>query len=184
MKTVLYTCGLVLAIASATAVSKLLPNEKVGAASVSSSCLRKFYLTTNTVAGDAATRSCASGYHMASIWEVSDVGILQYDKTLGLTSDDSGMGPPANGMPGWIRTGNNAAFSDPSSGFANCSAWTSNSPNGTGAAIRLNMFWNWDGSGPMPLDVKWAMNWQLFLNGPGKGPPPCNTYLRVWCVQD
>ena len=75
---------------------------------------RKFYLTkTEDYTGSQALSACASGYHMASLWEIFDTSNLRYDTALGASSTDSGSGPPVAvyfGLghfegDGWIRTG-------------------------------------------------------------------------------
>jgi hypothetical protein len=46
---------------------------------------------------------------MASMWEISDPSNLRYDTQLGVTTADSGFGPPAGtsfvAFFGWVRTG-------------------------------------------------------------------------------
>src|SRR5207245_10636606 len=56
---------------------------------------RRFYLTNESFQGNQAITACASGYHMASRFEILDVSVLQYDTGKGLTTDDSGAGPPS-----------------------------------------------------------------------------------------
>ena len=65
---------------------------------------REFYLTKTSFDGAHALTACASGFHMASLWEIFNVSVLEYDTSLGFTSADSGFGPPTV-QNGWIRTG-------------------------------------------------------------------------------
>ncbi len=56
---------------------------------------RKFYLTKTLHTGAQALSACATGYHMASLWEIHDPTNLRYNTELGFTSgSDSGFGPP------------------------------------------------------------------------------------------
>ena len=90
----------------------------VTAASLSwRSLRRKYYLDYPSFSGDHALEACtAPGFHVASIWEIQDLGTLVYDSQLGVGQPDSGNGPPT-GAPGWVRTG---AY--PSN--LNCQLWT------------------------------------------------------------
>ncbi len=56
---------------------------------------RKFYLTGSPVDGAAASGACATGYHMASLWEIFDPSGLDYNTSLGMTLEDSAQGPPS-----------------------------------------------------------------------------------------
>src|SRR5713101_2701163 len=78
---------------------------------------RRFYLTTATFQGNKVIDACARGFHMASRFEVLDVSTLRYDSRIGLTSDDSGSGPPSHAAAygsqdptGWVRTGGSSRF--------------------------------------------------------------------------
>ena len=73
---------------------------------------RKFYRTQTTFDGAHALTACVLGFHMASLWEIFNVSVLEYDTSLGATMDDSGSGPPADVL-GWIRTGFNSNGGDP-----------------------------------------------------------------------
>jgi hypothetical protein len=122
--------------------------------------IRTYYLTKTGFNGQQAATACASGYHMASLWEIFQTAALQYNTTLGRASDDSGAGPPSN-IVGWIRTGN------PSSNSNNCSAWTSSAHADTGAALAL-LFQ--EGSS------------QNFAPWFESAIPACDTSQSVWCV--
>lgn len=131
---------------------------------------RQFYLTTYAMyeGGDALT-ACASGYHMASLWEVMDPSSLEYNTALGLIQADSGHGPPT-GADGWIRTGNSAAASGVP-GVANCSAWNSSSMTDEGTVAWLPSDWQ-----TVPDLLVWhtgsGVSWD------------CETNTRVWCIED
>ena len=130
--------------------------------------LRKFYLTQTSHDGSQALTGCAAGYHMASLWEIFDTSNLKYDTALGLTTADSGFGPPH--VAGWIRTGNVTAETGNVLGIGNCNAWTSASFDHFGTEVRLPVFWNFTPS----TDISpWDAN-----------PIHCSAHISVWCVQD
>jgi hypothetical protein len=128
--------------------------------------LRWYYLTQSGYNGADADTACASGYHMASVWEILDPSNLAYDVTLGYEEADSGQGPPSCTL-GWVRTGN---INDASIivGSGNCNTWNSNDPGDSGTAIRLPC--DWSSSTEVHL---WeaAYHW-------------CSDNARVWCVED
>src|SRR5437867_1211323 len=93
--------------------------------------LRRFYLTIETVPGNKVLDACARGYHVASRFELLDVGMLRYDSGLGFKTDDAGSGPPSHAAAygsqdpsGWVRTGGSSRFTDASdrqgSAHTNC----------------------------------------------------------------
>jgi hypothetical protein len=128
---------------------------------------RKFYVTQTNHDGSQALSACASGYHMASLWEILDTSNLRYDTQLGLTRADSGSGPPT--AFGWIRTGHVAAITD-FAGFGNCNAYTSADSSHRGTIVTLSpVEWNSPARVVSPWD---AASFE------------CNLPLRVWCVQD
>ena len=126
--------------------------------------MREYYLTTATYNGASATTACASGYHMASIWEILDPSGLKYNTTLGHTTDDSGSGPPV--ARGWVRTGY-TSNNENIIGRANCSSWTTTAGRGTTAIL------------PNTWDVGWEdlLAWNTYTW-------ECSTNERVWCVAD
>ena len=132
-----------------------------------------FYLTVDKYWGDEPLTACAPGYHMASLWEIADPSSLRYDTTLGVTSADSGSGPPT-GPPqeyvGWVRTGYHSLDVSTHPGLANCNAWTSSSGDHNGTAVGLPYFWQ---AGAEPLSP-WVV-----------GYTSCGGILqwRVWCVR-
>lgn len=78
---------------------------------------------------------CATGYHMASLWEMLDTT----HRTIGDQRDDSGYGPPAF-LGGWVRTGYGSSAGT-TAGMANCNAWTSNSSGDYGPYAQLPRSW-------------------------------------------
>jgi hypothetical protein len=147
---------------------------------------RLYYLTKGTVQGNAALTACASGYHMASLWEIFDMSLLQYDSSIGVTADDSGLGPPtqagASIAVGWIRTGYNSSANgnDLNPGHANCQLWTSNASLARGTAVYLPDVWRTIPAGSEPI-TPWL---NRFTGDPPTLPPTCDERLRVWCVQN
>lgn len=130
---------------------------------------RSFYVTQTTHNGGEALSACASGYHMASLWEIHDPSNLRYDTQLGRTKDDSGFGPPS-GTVGWIHTGNDAGALPLTPGTANCNAWQSVSGNDHGTTVSLPAL-QWLDSASVTVP------WRPFTF-------PCNTNQPVWCVED
>jgi hypothetical protein len=132
---------------------------------------RRFYLTKTTFDGDHPLTACEPGFHMASLWEIFDTTVLEYDTSLGQTQADSGSGPP-NGLDshdGWIRTGAGSNTGD-APGVSNCSAWTSLSSSQFGTFAFLPYDWN---STAVHAINPWV-----------PGQRTCNNVARVWCVQD
>jgi len=137
---------------------------------------RHFYVTQTMFSADEATTACASGYHFASLWEIADPSNLKYDTRLGLTSPDSGHGPPvaipffsaALPVRGWVRT---SRLADTSSiaGQANCDAWTSASGFHRGTIVNLPSDWT-----GVEQDVG---VWNADTSA-------CDSPRWVWCVQD
>ncbi len=126
-----------------------------------------FYLTKTIHNGAQALTACATGYHMASVWEIYDPSNLKYNRTYGLTLADSGYGPP--NRFGWIRTGlgeeNNY---DVSQGYpGNCLAWKSADASEVGSSFGL-------GEGIKDQSIRpWSSR-----------NDSCNTKNHVWCVKD
>lgn len=128
---------------------------------------RHYYVTRDTYDGADADTACASGYHMASLWEILDVSNLVYDTSLGLTDADSGEGPPTGEFWGWVRTGYSSDVSN-TPGKGNCEVWSSASDSDYGSCASLVFDWT---STP---DLG---TWWLYA---GK----CSTDRLVWCVED
>jgi hypothetical protein len=129
---------------------------------------RKFYLTKITHTGDQALSACAAGYHMASLFEIHDPTNLRYNTELGITSEDSGFGPPKNF--GWIRTGYDASTVN-LPGVANCNKWMSASATDSGSVVAQTTFWS------EPSAVSPVAPWI-------PGVVTCSSQVPVWCVQD
>jgi hypothetical protein len=130
---------------------------------------RSFYLTFDAFTGAQASNACADGYHMAALWEIFDTTNLKYDKTLGLTFDDSGSGPPS-GINGWIRSGAPSQGTTGLAGKDNCFAWSSDNSSHTGTIARLTDGWS---DAPSSKVNPWE-SLVIF----------CDFPRRVWCVQD
>lgn len=159
-------------------------SSRVSAATLPAWTARRFYLTKNQFPGNQAANACASGYHMASYWEIHDLSSLQYDTTLGIGADDSGLGPPSqitisptqHGFAyGWIRTGNQSSFqgSVQMPGSPNCASWTSNANALTGTEVSPNVEWFGSGTPNQPAFSTWMYT-----------VTSCGAPQRVWCVQD
>ena len=142
---------------------------------------RRFYLTKTTVQGNKVLDACTRGYHTASRFEIVNVSLLRYDGSVGVTSDDSGMGPPGHAAAygaedalGWVRTGGSSRFTETAgargSASTNCAAWTTNSPDAYGTVAYLSDRFTSDGGAPIPL-------WD-------GGAERCNLLHHVWCVED
>jgi len=131
--------------------------------------MRKFYLTEEKSRGNGALTACTDGYHMASLWEILDPSNLKYDTSLGFTTDDSGLGPPAYNSTAWVRTGwgSEASFSE-KTGRDNCNTWTSASASDYGSYVHFQDIWTNDTHmGP------WFAS---------RGT--CVSQLRVYCIED
>lgn len=129
---------------------------------------KKYYLTPeDTFQGNAVLTACQPGYHMASIYELLDLGSLKYETKLGLTRDDSGSGPPAE-RGGWIRTGERSSNAD-DPGRGNCNAWTSNASTDYGTVVEL------ESDLGVPVDVYTPFDGSTL---------PCDSSFRVWCKQN
>jgi hypothetical protein len=130
---------------------------------------RAFYLTTTMHTGGEVLTACAAGFHMASLWEIFDPSNLRYDTTLGMTTADSGSGPPV--AFGWIRTGF-TAFTGHGAGADNCNAWESSDNTLRGSVVILDP--NWDEQSFVPPRISpWRAN-----------NPVCAFSAQVWCVED
>jgi hypothetical protein len=126
---------------------------------------RKFYVTKTGFPGSQAPTACATGYHMASLWEIREPSHLTYDTTLGFVVDDSGSGPPV-GVAGWIRTGW-VEDVNATAGFGNCHAWTSSADTDWGTFVSLPANWG----GPSSNIGPWVAQVET-----------CDRPELVWCV--
>jgi hypothetical protein len=127
--------------------------------------MRHYYLYNAAFNATYALTACASGYHMASLWEMLDTSNLQYNTALGVFGTDSGSGPPTV-WSGWVRTGYNSN-NGTIAGQANCNAWTSTSGYGTYVSLPSN--WT---AAPQDIHV-WTV-----------GTTSCGNPADVWCVED
>jgi hypothetical protein len=136
---------------------------------VQSSSTGHFYLTNSSYSTIQTLNACASGYHMASLWEILDVSNLIYDMDhpAAHTKADSGYGPPS-GWYGWVRTGG-ASSNSSTTGTGNCLNWSSTASDVYGVAIRLAFEWE-----AAPGDIS---TWDATSFA-------CSFYGPVWCVKD
>ncbi len=139
-------------------------NPQAGLAA--STNMRQYYLTKTNYNGANASTACASGYHMASLWEILDPSNLEYNTTLGHARDDSGEGPPVY-YSGWVRTGYNGSSAN-IAGQGNCNAWTSSGPNDYGTVAYLPPDW----TAGQDIHI-----WRV-------GTRTCENAVPVWCVKD
>jgi hypothetical protein len=126
---------------------------------------RRYYLSTTVVFADHANIAgiCQPGFHFGSFGELASPSSLEYDATLGMTSDDSGSGPP--GVFGWARSGENNDL------VTNCNGWSTINGAHTGLIMELNA---------------------ALLQDPAEVGSPWNTALTtcfsisrpIWCVED
>jgi len=148
------------------------------AAATASLGRKRFYVTDPGVlyAGDSALNACASGFHMANFYEMSDPSSLTYayDVSNAWTRADSGMGPPTC-AEGWVRTGFDSATDDVP-GRLNCGVWTSSEQDHAGTIVKLPCnFMNPTESGTY-IDIKETV-WVTLHEW-------CATGKQVWCVED
>jgi len=126
--------------------------------------MRKYYLTVSLFDGEEADLACATGYHMASLWEILDTSNLEYDTDFGVLPPDGGPGPNSE-YQGWVRTGYlGSASSVP--GEANCQAWTSYAGTDWGTIAGLDHPWS-------PGIDRWVLEVRY-----------CDSQRLVWCVED
>lgn len=140
---------------------------EVQAASVSSTGMREFYLTKGVSTGAAARTACATGFHMASLWEILDVSNLAYNVEYGYMKADSGSGPPTF-RDGWVRTG----FTEDATqaqGRGNCNVWTSSTSTDYGTLVWLPDQWD---AGTAEIHT-WVA-----------GYSSCSAGHQIWCVED
>jgi hypothetical protein len=123
---------------------------------------RQYYLTQNdTYDGISADQACATGYHMASIFEILDPSNLQYNTSLGYTQGDSGAGPPHE-VDGWIRSG------DQNDLDLNCAGWTTAGAGAYGPIATLSYDLVAGAESP------WTVTTGRI----------CSETRRVWCMQN
>jgi hypothetical protein len=146
-------------------------SSSVGASDISaqSGSGSSFYLTDANFATNQVLTACASGYHMASLWEILDVSnlVYAYNHPDAHVKDDSGQGPPSFWY-GWVRTGQDASGSA-TAGSGNCSNWTSTSSANSAASVRLSRTWE---TAPGDIGTWDATSFTCNFSGP------------VWCMED
>lgn len=154
------------------ALGSLLTQYPVSAAAVKSTApARGYYLTRDALYnGSQPLTACATGYHFASAWELRETSNLRYDASLGLTTPDSGGGPPSN-VGGWMRTGISNAAPEYSCAGTVDTVWDTNNEFATGDNMRLS--------------YQFISNTTDYVPAGWIGTRlACNTLTRVWCVQD
>jgi hypothetical protein len=170
-----FAAGLLCVLLAAVVAVFASPTEEITIAAtrpspVESGGMRQFYLAGGGHLGAVAKTACASGYHMASLWEIADPSNLKYNTTLGYQQSDSGEGPPADEayVRGWVRTGY-TSDSSTIAGRANCFNWGTSNPNYHGSTAALPSQWT--------SDLQDLGVWQLDV-------ADCDTFLYVWCIED
>jgi hypothetical protein len=81
---------------------------------------RLFYVTPGLFAGNQVLTACASGYHLASIWEIRDPSNFAYDTRRGLRNASYQAGPPAF-LEAWLDDGQEPNVNH------DCTGWTDSS---------------------------------------------------------
>lgn len=167
--------GLLLVIGAMTTVMPIVSRgEGQGPGAVRDS-RRFYYISRDTRTGSSALTGCATGYHMASLWEIFDTSNLRYNTQFGLIADDSGFGPPISvngeGASGWIRTGNDAD-SGSTAGQANCNAWTFENGEAASGTVAQPVL-DWRASTTATSVSPWIAKTGF-----------CSLPQHVWCVQD
>src|SRR5262249_31498993 len=99
---------------------------------------RRFYLTTGQFNGSNVLTGCATGYHLATYWEINDPSSFVYDTARGQRSAPYQFGPPVsnigNGLKGWMEPGL------PPDSLNNCGGWTIDTAGaGAGLAVALRL---------------------------------------------
>ncbi len=140
----------------------------IDAISAATGTVRHFYATKSNYSTNHTLTACASGYRMASLWEILDVSNLIYDYTLSAaaTKADDGHGPPSY-WNGWVRTGYDNSNSS-TTGTGNCKNWSSVSASDHGVSVRLSRTWE---TAPGDIGVWDATSFTCNYDGP------------VWCVK-
>ena len=115
--------------------------------------------------GRSISGVCASGYHMASIWEFRDLSKLEYatSHAEAYIAADQGAGPPVQ-RTGWMRS-NRESNGSGGSGEGNCWTWTNASSSGYGATLYFVV--------TSPGDLTTV----VYRDN-------CNLAKHVWCAQD
>jgi hypothetical protein len=146
------------------------------AAAVESARPRSFYLTDSVHNGADADDACEVGFHMASLWEVSDPSNVRYASHVADAFDvgDLGGGPPT-AYTGWIRTGYWVEFDVTAPGRTHCLLWGSSAGSYRGTVARLPRTWS------APDEGGWSPVWGTAWAASSE---TCDTEVRVWCIED
>jgi hypothetical protein len=123
---------------------------------------RRIYLTSAVHIGSTALAACTSGFHMASVFEIYEIGQFEYDSVLGETYGDAGPGGWPFGR-GWARTGYFGGSGE------SCDHWTTASGY-LGTVMSLGPASGF-GSPGGPLA------WETSIES-------CENTIAVWCVED
>ena len=127
---------------------------------------RKFYLTRTNHTGASADTACAAGFHLASPFDILDPTVLDYDSSLGDTSDPRG-GPPT-GSSGWAHSSTQPSTLN-LAGIASCDNWSSSSSSHYGSVVQLQASW----TAPATVISPWH-----------GGTWNCASIAPAWCVED
>jgi hypothetical protein len=146
------------------------------AAAVESARPRGYYLTESTHNGADADDACGVGYHMASLWEISDPSNVRYESWVDDAVDvgDLGGGPPTAHY-GWIRTGYWIEFDVTAPGRTNCLLWGSSAGTARGTFAMLPRTWS------SPEEAGWTTVWGTAWIAKSD---TCDNEASVWCVED
>ena len=129
---------------------------------------KRYYLTSASVDGSLPKQACASGFHMASLFELHEPALLAYAPALGEVSESgSGVSAPA-GIDGWVRTGV-PDYSGIVAGDTNCNGYSTALAGDKGTTIRLLNSWS--------QPAIYSAPWQPFAID-------CSAAKKVWCVED
>lgn len=140
---------------------------------------KRYYATQGTFNGSQALPACASGFHMASLWEIRDPSNLAYDTVLGQTNADNGTGPSCYGslLP-WVRTGNVASTIETGwPGGGNCANWTTTNPLFFGSAAGPWCAWDFDHIEANGEGTELFERWEVDSYS-------CDSERSVWCIED
>lgn len=138
-----------------------------GDGSCSTDGRRRYYLTTAQYDGANADTACPTGFHIATLYELSEPGTLHYDRTRGFVYAASA---PPTGVVGWSGSGQ-PPYSSDLPGLGDCDGFGTVAPGKAGTVLRLPI--NWDSANQQGAPWKWIAE-----------PRACAAPQRVWCVED
>ncbi len=119
---------------------------------------RRYYLSATSVTGELVASHCDSGFHLATSFELWDPSDMQYDRSRGLTTNESG---PAVSTRGWIVESGWALAPD-------CSDWTTPSSSIEGTTLSIRRV------GAQEQNPGWLV----------VSTRACDLPHPVWCVED